>query len=505
LTLEAALPFLCSGATRVEIPGTGIFPKSEPACIYVGGELEQPFAALRAAVERDEGIFLLTGESGSGKSALLAKLADELRVAGHKVVLTTPHNNAHLIAWLSGVHLAIGTLPPVLLIDEADQLTGEDLKKLALGMRVILAGSDDLARRVPDASRMVLSRLSKGDVESLVRRRLAGLDERMAERFPNETVLAIAEAADGLPRNAVQIAERASLIASMDNFPNATPDHVRRAARSLGLGKEAPPSADRQSGGMGWAAALAGGSVVLALALAGGLLLVPEYLPLIPDQAAREAPPEPQSSPGRDVAVLSPGAPSSQPAEIAPPVPTSPPSETRTAALPADAPRVAAPEERNRTPEPSPTALPSIETSTAAASPSDTPETATAALPAPTLPEPEDGSGAGTATAAEAVQVPAASSLPPIPQRRPDISDRPEPPRRRFVADAPIPARKPQPPVLASAAPAQQVFTGSSASPNPYCRPYRSRVDMTGMPAQVQGIACLDENGEWVLVQQERN
>ena len=96
----------------MERPGTGIFAKSEPASIYVGGELERPFAALRAAIERDEGIFLLTGESGSGKSALLARLADELRLTGHKVVLTTPHNNAHLIAWLSGVHLAAGTLPP---------------------------------------------------------------------------------------------------------------------------------------------------------------------------------------------------------------------------------------------------------------------------------------------------------------------------------------------------------------------------------------------------------
>jgi hypothetical protein len=139
-------------------------------------------------------------------------------------------------------------------------------------------------------------------------------------------------------------------------------------------------------------------------------------------------------------------------------------------------------------------------------------ETATAALPSSETPETSDVSGASspvppveTANLTETDEEPSPATFPPIPQRRPDPPERPAPPPRRFVVDAPIPERKPPPPMLASATPEPQMFAGSSVPPNPYCRPYRSRVDMTGMPGQVQGVACLNEDGEWVLLGQERD
>src|SRR5690348_7257685 len=85
----------------------------DPGFLYTNGELRALYNKLLASIGTRGGLFLLTGEGGTGKTALLTRLADEMRAAGYRVMTAVPADQAFR---------APPGKPTVLLVDGADNL-----------------------------------------------------------------------------------------------------------------------------------------------------------------------------------------------------------------------------------------------------------------------------------------------------------------------------------------------------------------------------------------------
>lgn len=200
---------------------------------------------LEAVIERgyDPGVVALTGASGSGRSLLLADMAQALQGAGHQVEL---------------LH---GRLPPgteshtgnIVLVDDADHLPPGRLRALAEHrVPCVVAGppgwTDYLASQSIPVIPVALLPLSRDDVAEFAAAEL----ERChlpPDLLQPDAIAALTQASGGIARNIRTIAGLATFLARLEESPHVTATHVERAT-PVAIGTDALEEAPEDA--LGW-------------------------------------------------------------------------------------------------------------------------------------------------------------------------------------------------------------------------------------------------------------
>jgi len=217
----------------------------DPGYLYTNGELRALYNKLLASIGARGGLFLLTGEGGTGKTALLTRLAEEMRAAGYRVMTAVPADRAFRVP---------AGRPTVLLVDGADDLDDAAIGRLASllrasggagsePLRLVLSGRPSLAARLLSRkfaalkSALVLHcrlhRLSDPDIAQLIWHRLRRAGHRGPGLFPEEAIAEIARLAHGLPGRALLLGTRAIALAEAAGGLIVFVEFVRQAADAL--------------------------------------------------------------------------------------------------------------------------------------------------------------------------------------------------------------------------------------------------------------------------------
>lgn len=264
----------------------------DPKFSYTNRELRDLYNLFLQSVEENGGFFVLTGQAGVGKTALLRQLAQELSVSGWLAIsnyeaglsfrdlasalcqtLGLPERECDDYGQLTILQEAIRERQRshrgvVLLIDDAHHLGADVLAGLRQllddpdgrpgTLRVVLAGQPELRCRLDlpalssVATRLVLHRevppFSAGDIGCLVLLRLRRAGYRGAGLFSEAALDAVADEAHGVPGRAVRLCAAALREASVMDRGMVTEDLVKRAASQAVRSVSAQSrSSDRQT------------------------------------------------------------------------------------------------------------------------------------------------------------------------------------------------------------------------------------------------------------------
>jgi type II secretory pathway predicted ATPase ExeA len=242
----------------------------DPALFYTTRARREPYNALLRAIDAEGGLFVLMGEAGIGKTALLRRLEAELRSAGYQVISERraglSFNDlisilSHLTCiseaaddfdqWLARFHevsaaRAKAQSPLVLLIEEADGLGAEAASRLDRllslqhgqpgGLRVVLGGQVSLrllARLEAKVRFTFLTRLDDSEIGGFIYHRLRCSGCRDPDFFSLGAIDEVARRTGGLPRQINILCAGALRLASADACSVISAEHVEMAARQL--------------------------------------------------------------------------------------------------------------------------------------------------------------------------------------------------------------------------------------------------------------------------------
>ncbi|MBM4259526.1 MAG: hypothetical protein FJ147_26950 [Deltaproteobacteria bacterium] len=250
----------------------------DPRIFYATPLYQRVYANLLSGICQRQGVIVLTGEAGTGKTTILRRLMTNLKhsvrfafcpystlsfddlldficddfelpqkpqgrsfqlQALYKFLLSQQQQNQHA----------------ALLIDEAHHLQPSVLAALAelasytVGNEVLLpialVGQLELEERLHDPVATVLrdrialscqlDRLQKNDVGPFIFHRLNAVGYRRSDLFPPEVIAAIAEYSQGIPRYINTICDNALLIARIEMKKIVTPAIIEEVAQDLQL------------------------------------------------------------------------------------------------------------------------------------------------------------------------------------------------------------------------------------------------------------------------------
>ncbi|HUE74285.1 MAG TPA: AAA family ATPase [Pirellulaceae bacterium] len=239
--------------------------------------IEHARQALVRCAQRAEGIGLVIGSAGTGKSLLCQILADHFRQRQFQVALLTSARLASRRSLLQNILFELGLpyrgmddeelrlslidhLTPrggsqglVLIVDEAHTLPLKLLEEVRLisnfvqggqmRVRLVLAGSPAMEERLANpklesltqriAARCYLAPLNREETSDYVRahlRRVGGQAETIA---PDPVLRAIHQASDGIPRLINQVCDHALILAALDGQKVLTPRRIEQAWADL--------------------------------------------------------------------------------------------------------------------------------------------------------------------------------------------------------------------------------------------------------------------------------
>lgn len=269
--------------------------------------------ALQHAVLDEDGIIVVTGEVGSGKTMLCRMLADRLRDSVVDLVyLANPSFGPReiLASLVADWGLRVPTGQPVVLsiqaalierhrqgrrvvvlIDEAQSMPPDSLQEIKLLsnletaqhklLQIVLFGQPELdellalprLRQVRDrvVHRFVLPPLSEHEAMTYLEHRLRRAGWRGARLFRPKAAKRLATAAAGRIRAIHLLADKALLAAYANGCHEVLPVHVNRAVADLKIGGEInahswlDSSALKGAGLWGWAGAIAALALLLGL------------------------------------------------------------------------------------------------------------------------------------------------------------------------------------------------------------------------------------------------
>jgi general secretion pathway protein A len=263
------------------------FPATpDPACYYPSDGHELALAQLLQGLSDGEGLLLLTGAPGVGKTLLCHCLIERLEPGTPTAFLTNSHfrdRNGLLQAILYDLslpyehrgeqemrivltdyllkHFAAERRPVVLVVDEAHHLDADLLEELRLlanleapggrALQVVLAAQPPLletlarpelgALRQRLAVRVDLGPLSLEEAADFLLHHLRAAGARPDEVFADEAVMMLARGALGVPRLLNQAAHRAMTLAASMETEAVDVEAALEALAALGL--EAPDDA----------------------------------------------------------------------------------------------------------------------------------------------------------------------------------------------------------------------------------------------------------------------
>jgi type II secretory pathway predicted ATPase ExeA len=249
---------------------------------------EDALAALLQALHDEEGLILLTGEPGLGKTllchCLLQRLGDEVRSA----FLTNSHLGNRLellqaVAFEMGLahegrgeqslrlavtedllsHAATGR-PTLLFVDEAQHLNPDVLEELRLmanlegngsrALQVVLVAHPEIHRTLEDPSLLSLRQrmavkaqlrpLSETEAADYLLHHLRAVTDRPDRLMSQEALELLARGTHGVPRLLSQAAHRALTLACLAGATSVDAEAAMEAMLALGLEVEEPGQDD---------------------------------------------------------------------------------------------------------------------------------------------------------------------------------------------------------------------------------------------------------------------
>ena len=264
---------------------------TDPKFLFFSASHRRAYEELLNGLLRDESLLLLTGETGSGKTtlcrAVIASLDRGVSCVLHQPYMTGPEMlrlivrdfglvtreelrrgvlaGADVAQLLDVIETFLRTLVPlgsraIVVLDEAQSLSPTLLDELRMltafeeqGKRlvqIVLCGQPVLLNTLKTepmyalneriTRRVVLSPLSKDEVESYINHRLsvAGADSTIA--FQPDAVKLIADLSRGLPRRVNLLCDRVLQEGRIDGAMTISGNLVKRAARALAGAPAAP-------------------------------------------------------------------------------------------------------------------------------------------------------------------------------------------------------------------------------------------------------------------------
>jgi general secretion pathway protein A len=266
---------------------------TDPKFFYLSTSHQQAFSELLNGLRRREGILLLTGETGTGKTTLCRAVLESLGSRTFSAMILNPYMSGAevfrivlrdfgLVAPddLRRGALATADVPQlldtietflrslveieshaVIVLDEAQSLSPQVLDQIRLltalekGNRrlvqVVLCGQPALLQTLRTepmlalndriTRRVTLAPLGVSEVHAYIQHRLAIAGGLHSVTFGQDATRLVAELSQGLPRRVNVLCDRALEEGRFDGVTVMTPDLVKRAARSVGL--QPPPTA----------------------------------------------------------------------------------------------------------------------------------------------------------------------------------------------------------------------------------------------------------------------
>jgi general secretion pathway protein A len=260
----------------------------DPRFYYSSPGHDKAFTELVYSIETRQGITVLTGEAGTGKTTLVNRLLDWLRernlssayvfhsllrpsdlfefIARDFGIPSTSSEKGALIEalhrWLVRRH-AVGDIP-VVIIDEAQALSSNTLDELRLLLNletsggklihIVLAGQPELDRKLQRHQlrqlrqrimfRCRLPLLSVAQTSSYIAKRLSAAGLAEGTLFPEETVRALYGYARGIPRVINLLCEHALLNAYSDQHRRVSPSDIHLVAAKFDLQHDPIPAED---------------------------------------------------------------------------------------------------------------------------------------------------------------------------------------------------------------------------------------------------------------------
>ena len=265
----------------------------DPSFLFPTGRHNEALAALYYGVRRHKGFVVLTGEVGTGKTLLLRCLLQSLKqskdvayayifngrlspveflqyIVSDLGLPGTSKNKGELLLQIAHYVIARSEkkLTTVLVVDEAHHLSTEILEEIRLLtnletadeklLQILLVGQPELNDKLdsPDlrqlkqriALRSRLLPLDSEETKGYIQRRLylAG-SPNPAALFPPETIAAVYQHSQGLPRLINTICENALIAAYARQMPSVSPDIIDDIATEFRLGVQAPPIEQRKT------------------------------------------------------------------------------------------------------------------------------------------------------------------------------------------------------------------------------------------------------------------
>jgi general secretion pathway protein A len=257
---------------------------TDPKFLFMSASHERAFEELVSGLRRHEGILLLTGETGTGKTTICRKVLGSLGDRTFSALILNPYMSGaemlrailrdfgfvsrddlrrgalaqadvpQLLDALEGFLASIRSLDShaVVVIDEAQSLPAEVLDQIRLltaherdGRRliqIVLVGQPPLLRTLQTepmyaltervTRRVTLSPLPPPEVEAYIKHRLQ-VAGGGALTFTPEASALVAELSRGLPRRVNVLCDRALQEGRIQGATSITPEIVKQAARSL--------------------------------------------------------------------------------------------------------------------------------------------------------------------------------------------------------------------------------------------------------------------------------
>jgi general secretion pathway protein A len=251
---------------------------SDPSFLYLNDRSREALAGITYAISERKGLMVLTGDAGTGKSTMLARVLRYLPADIHTCNVISPTLTGSEFLEMILLDFGVASIPEsktrrlqklrqllarnreerkisVLIVDEAHKLSREVLEEIRLLgnfenpdeklLQVLLAGQPELAdmlnredmrqfkQRI--AVRLRLEPLPEDDVGPYIALRCREAGGPEPHPFTPEAVALVAKCSNGIPRLINSICDSALLLAFAEESKQVTEPHVRSIAEDLDL------------------------------------------------------------------------------------------------------------------------------------------------------------------------------------------------------------------------------------------------------------------------------
>jgi general secretion pathway protein A len=274
----------------------------DPRFLYLSESHDGALQLLLQSIRRKEGIIVLTGDIGTGKTTVCRSVLERLDMNSFTSLLLNPFLSVEEMLreilldfgvvsrdavrsgrvaaatkhdLVSTLHEFLISLVPIggtgiLMIDEAQHLSPQVLEELRVIsnletnqsklLQIVLVGQLNLldVLAAPElrqldqriSLRATLTPLTRADLEAYIGHRLAVARGSSSVNFDAQALDAIHATSEGVPRVVNLLCDRALMLGARDGISVITEDIVTEAADGLGL---RPPRAARWAWTRGWA------------------------------------------------------------------------------------------------------------------------------------------------------------------------------------------------------------------------------------------------------------